>query len=93
VDRLNAEQPGKANILHFSALHPFPVEATEAALERAGPTVAVEGNSTGQLETLLRARTGRSVEGTIRKYDGRAFTPGYVLAHLPDFGGRPAEEV
>jgi 2-oxoglutarate ferredoxin oxidoreductase subunit alpha len=73
---------GRANVLHFSELHPFPLEATEAALERTKRTIMVEGNATGQLETLLRARTGRSVDGAIHKYDGRAFTPGYIVARV-----------
>jgi 2-oxoglutarate ferredoxin oxidoreductase subunit alpha len=92
VDRLNADRPGpstslrtgRANMLHFSVLHPFPLEATEAALERTKRTVVVEGNATGQLETLLRARTGRSVDGAIHKYDGRAFTPDYILAQASE---------
>ena len=83
VDWLNEKEPGRANVLHFSALDPFPREATEAALERAKRTIVVEGNSTGQMENLLRARTGRSTDGAIRKYDGRAFTPEYILAHFP----------
>jgi 2-oxoglutarate ferredoxin oxidoreductase subunit alpha len=87
VDRLNVEQAQRANMLHLSALHPFPLRAAEAALDRTNRTIAVEGNSTGQLETLLRARTGRSVNGAIHRYDGRAFTPEYILAHLPDFDG------
>jgi 2-oxoglutarate ferredoxin oxidoreductase subunit alpha len=84
VDRLNAEQPGRANMLHFSALEPFPARAAEAALDRAARTLVVEGNATGQLETLLRARTGRSVDGSMRKYDGRAFTPEYIVARVPE---------
>ena len=75
-----ADRPGRANMLTFSTLHPFPLEATETALERTKRTIMVEGNATGQLEMLLRARTGRSVDGTIRKYDGRAFTPEYILS-------------
>ncbi len=94
VDRLNQERAGRANMLHFSMLHPFPLKTTEAALERTKRTVVVEGNATGQLETLIRARACRSVDGAIHKYDGRAFTPEYILSHLPDLGelGR-AEEV
>lgn len=80
VDRLNEERQGKANMLHFSALHPFPLEATQAALEQAGRTVVVEGNSTGQLEILLRARTGRLMDDAIHRYDGRSFTPEYILS-------------
>ena len=79
VDRLNRDRPGRANALHFHTLHPFPAQAAEAAMERAKRTVVVEGNATGQFETLLRARTGRSVDGAIRRYDGRAFTPEYIV--------------
>jgi 2-oxoglutarate ferredoxin oxidoreductase subunit alpha len=75
---------GRANMLHFNTLYPFPVEATEAALEQAKRTIVVEGNATGQLETLLRAHTGRSVDGAIHKYDGRAFTCEYILAHVSE---------
>ena len=81
VERLNTEVAGRANMLHFTALHPFPSEAA-AALERAERTVVVEGNVTGQLETLIRARTGLSVDDSMRKYDGRAFSPEYIVAHL-----------
>ncbi len=77
VERLNEQEAGRANMLHFTALHPFPPGA-EAALKRAQRTVVIEGNVTGQLETLIRARTGLSMDGSIRKYDGRAFTPEYV---------------
>lgn len=94
VDRLNAENPRRANMLHFSALEPFPVQAVEQALAQVKRAVVVEGNSTGQFETLLRARlpvrirtqtgTGRSVDGVIRKYDGRAFTPAYIVRHLTE---------
>ncbi len=91
VDRLNGEDyngqgefNGRANLLHFVDLWPFPTEAVTAALESARRVVAVEGNATGQLEMLLRARTGRSVDGTIHKYDGRAFTPEYILARVSE---------
>jgi 2-oxoglutarate ferredoxin oxidoreductase subunit alpha len=83
VDRLNEEEAGRANVLHFSALHPFPPGAT-AALEQAQRTIAVEGNATGQLETLIRARTGLSMDGSMRKYDGRAFSPEYIVAQLSE---------
>ena len=79
VDRLNDDRPERANMLHFSALHPFPPEAP-AALERAKWMVVVEGNATGQLEMLIRVRTGRSVDGAIRRYDGHSFTPEYITS-------------
>lgn len=83
VDRLNAGRAGSANLLHFGALHPFPVEAAEVALRRAKRTIVVEGNGTGQFETLLRARSGRAVDAAIHRVDGRPFSPEYILSHLP----------
>jgi 2-oxoglutarate ferredoxin oxidoreductase subunit alpha len=80
VERLNGEQVGRANVLHFTALHPFPGEA-EPTLRQAERTIVVEGNVTGQLETLIRARTGLSMDASIRKYDGRAFSPEYLVGH------------
>jgi 2-oxoglutarate ferredoxin oxidoreductase subunit alpha len=84
VDRLNADRPGQANLLHFTGLHPFPTEATERALAKAKRTIVIEGNSTGQLQTLLRTRIGRVADGTMLKYDGRSFTPEYIVAKVKE---------
>jgi 2-oxoglutarate ferredoxin oxidoreductase subunit alpha len=72
------DRAGTVNMIHFSDLWPFPKDAAQvlAASERL---VAVEVNSTGQLATLIRANTGRSVDGKILRYDGRPFTPDYLL--------------
>ena len=64
-------------------LEPFPAEAVTAALASARRVITVEVNATAQLATLIRANTGRPVDGRILKYDGRPFTPEYILAHLP----------
>jgi len=82
VDQLNAERAGRANLLHFVDLWPFPAEATTAALEPARRLIAVEGNATGQLATLIRANTGKMVDDTILRYDGRAFTPEYITSFV-----------
>jgi 2-oxoglutarate ferredoxin oxidoreductase subunit alpha len=78
VDRMNAETPASANMLHFSDLWPCS-EGTVEALDAAKRLVSVEVNSTGQLAALIRAQTGRAMDGQILRYDGRAFTPEYVL--------------
>ncbi len=83
VELLNAEEAGAANMLHFSGLEPFPPTA-EAELRKAHKTIVVEGNYTGQLEMLIRARTGLSVNGHIRRFDGRPFRPGFILAGLQE---------
>jgi len=84
VDRLNAEEPNRANMLHFSGLLPLPDDATETALGRANRTIMVEVNSTGQFELLLRTYTGFVVDGAIHRYDGRPFTPEYIVDRLPE---------
>jgi 2-oxoglutarate ferredoxin oxidoreductase subunit alpha len=83
VDRMNAKQPDRANMLHFSGLFPLHAEATEAALKRTNRSIVVEGNSTGQFEMLLRSYTGFVPDAAIRRYDGRSFSPKYILDQLP----------
>ncbi len=80
VDRLNARRANRANMLHFVHLWPFPVEAAMAAFEQARRLVTVEVNATGQLATLIRSQTGRQMDSTILKYDGRAFTPEHIMS-------------
>jgi 2-oxoglutarate ferredoxin oxidoreductase subunit alpha len=92
VDRLNAKpfdaahdkRAGRANLLHFVDLWPFPAEAVTAALGRAQRLIAVEGNTTAQLATLIRANTGQAMDGAVLRYDGRAFTPEYILARVEE---------
>jgi 2-oxoglutarate ferredoxin oxidoreductase subunit alpha len=84
VDRLNAEQAGQANLLHFNGLHPFPMEAVEQALAKTKRTIIVEGNSTGQLETLLRTRIGLAADDVILRYDGKSFTPEFIIAKVKE---------
>jgi len=44
----------------------------------------VEGNATGQMAFLLEAHTGVKIDHHIRKYDGRPFSPEYILARLKE---------
>jgi 2-oxoglutarate ferredoxin oxidoreductase subunit alpha len=80
VDRLNASKPGSGNLLHFADLWPFPTQEAISAMDSAQRLVSVEVNATGQLATLIRSQTGRAMDGSILRYDGRAFTPEYIVA-------------
>jgi 2-oxoglutarate ferredoxin oxidoreductase subunit alpha len=82
VDRLNAETPRSANMLHFGDLWPFPDEAATQAFDVAKRLVSVEVNSTGQLATLIRAQTGRAMDAQILRYDGRPFSPEHILVRM-----------
>ncbi len=80
VGRLNA-QGMRAQMLHFTDIWPVP-EGVGRMLAEAGETVAVENNYSGQFADLLRMATGHTVARRILKWDGRALSPEYILAHL-----------
>jgi 2-oxoglutarate ferredoxin oxidoreductase subunit alpha len=81
VDVLNS-RGASANLVHFVDLWPFPVEAARKALAGARRVVDVEGNARAQFAFLLHAYAGIEVDATILKYDGRGFTPDYILGRL-----------
>jgi 2-oxoglutarate ferredoxin oxidoreductase subunit alpha len=72
----------KLNMVHFNEIWPFPSEAASNALLKAKKLVAVENNATAQLAHLLRAETGYQAAGKILKFDGRPFSPAYILSRL-----------
>jgi 2-oxoglutarate/2-oxoacid ferredoxin oxidoreductase subunit alpha len=82
VDMLNKKRNGAANLCHFVDLYPFPAQAAQKALAGARKLVCVEGNATGQFAFLLQAYAGVGVQHKVLRYDGRGFTPEYILARL-----------
>jgi 2-oxoglutarate ferredoxin oxidoreductase subunit alpha len=81
VDLTNSNG-GRANLIHFSDMWPFPAEETAAMLDACRRTVAVEQNYTSQLARLIRMSTGRSVDRTVNRYDGRPFSPEDIVDEL-----------
>lgn len=72
----------KVKLVHLNEVWPFPAEAVVRALQGCRKSLVVENNATGQLAHLLRAETGHQVDGRILKFDGRPFSPAYILEHL-----------
>ena len=81
VDRL----AGRARLVHFCDLWPFPAEAAAEAL-KGGKLVTVENNYTGQFKRLLQGATCIAVDHTILRYDGHAFSPEDIIAELKEVG-------
>jgi len=79
VDRLG----GEARLVHFCDLWPFPAEAAAEAL-RGGKLVMVENNYTGQFKRLLQGETCIKVDHSVRRYDGRPFSPEEILTGLKE---------
>ncbi|MBU2536633.1 MAG: 2-oxoacid:acceptor oxidoreductase subunit alpha [Chloroflexi bacterium] len=69
----------KANHLHFTELWPFPTEMVVPILNKSTKSIVIENNATGQLAQLIRRETGYKASGHILKYDGRPFSPQYIL--------------
>ncbi len=63
-------------------LWPFPVDAVTRALAHSPRTIVIESNATGQLARLIRAETGIKAHRSILKFDGRSFTPQYIVNAL-----------
>jgi len=78
VDILHKEG-ASVNLLQLNELWPFPSEAVADALDNARHSYIIENNATGQLSHLIQAETGRKGSGKILKYDGRPFTPAYIV--------------
>ena len=66
-------------LLHLNNLWPFPAGAVKKAIDSAKRSFIVESNATGQLARLVRAETGREVDGMVLRYDGRPLTPAYIV--------------
>ena len=81
VDILN-EDGMNVSMMHFSEIWPFPAEAVSDILSKAKKSFVVEGNATAQLAHLIRAETGIAVDGKILKFDGRPFSPGYIVRRV-----------
>src|SRR5512136_182453 len=71
-----------ASVLHLNALWPFPVDAVTRALAHSPRSFVIESNATGQLARLMRAETGIKAHKSILKFDGRSFSPQYIVNSL-----------
>jgi 2-oxoglutarate ferredoxin oxidoreductase subunit alpha len=72
-------------MLHFSELWPFPgVDAFDyiSFLEKAGKTICIEQNATGQFARLLKAETGFEISSGVNRFDGRPFTVEDLLGEI-----------
>jgi 2-oxoglutarate ferredoxin oxidoreductase subunit alpha len=77
------EKGGKAiSTVCFNEIWPFPTTAADEVFKHGAKTVVIENNATGQLANLIRRETGHKANHTILKYDGRPFSPEYIVKRL-----------
>lgn len=72
------------NFLQVVTIHPFPADMVSNVIKKAKKTLVIEGNKTGQLEGLIRERTGLSIDHSFLKYDGRPFYPEEIVAKVKE---------
>ncbi len=73
LEEVVRQMPGKVNLIHFSCVWPFPHESFFNLAQHAENLVIIEGNTTGQMEKLIRQETGIQFHHRIHRYDGRPF--------------------
>jgi 2-oxoglutarate ferredoxin oxidoreductase subunit alpha len=65
--------------LIFGDLYPLPTKTLTRLIERGARLINVEGNYQGQLRQLISRELAHPIHHSILKYDGRQFSPGYIL--------------
>jgi 2-oxoglutarate ferredoxin oxidoreductase subunit alpha len=77
------EIEGKAvSTVCFNEIWPFPADPADELFQNGSKTVVIENNATAQLAGLIRRETGYQVDHTLLKFDGRPFSPEYIVEHL-----------
>lgn len=74
------------SLMHFQEIWPFPAQFVSSILSKVKKSFCVENNATGQLAHIIRAETGKQVTAKILKFDGRPFSPQYIIRKLKKRG-------
>jgi len=83
IERLNKEGI-KVNHLSVKYLIPFQDKEISALLKNKKKIIVVEMNKSGQFARHLRAETGITAHGHVRKYDGEPFEPKHVVEGIKE---------
>ncbi|WP_094228945.1 2-oxoacid:acceptor oxidoreductase subunit alpha [Methanolobus psychrotolerans] len=83
VDILN-DKGKSVNLVHFTHIHPLPVEHTRKILTKSKKTVCVENNSSGQFSRLLKVDADIQITEHVLRYDGKPFSPEFIIAALKE---------
>lgn len=68
--------------MHIKYASPFPTDAVREALQSASKVLICEGNSEGQMRSLIREKTGIQIQNAYLRYDGRPFEPQDIAAKV-----------
>lgn len=80
ASKLLSEEGYIVSCLNFNDLYPLPQAKLKQWFESNAQIINIEGNYQGQLAQLIARETGHLVEDSILKFDGRQFTPDYIVS-------------
>jgi len=84
LEEVVQNHPSDLRLIHFSELWPLRTDRLVGELERTRFAVAVEGNATAQFAQLIARETGKRIEHSILRYDGRPLTATWIESKLHD---------
>lgn len=85
VELLNSRGQS-VNLVHYNYVYPFPVSKTHDILRKSKKIICVEGNATGQFARLFESETDIKITERILRYDGKPFSPKFILDVLEEKG-------
>ena len=68
--------------LQISYIKPFPKELVKKEIKKSKKIILIENNATGLLGEVIAEETGIFIENKILKYDGRPFTPEFLIGKI-----------
>lgn len=68
--------------LQISYLSPFPKEKVAKEIKKAKKVILVENSASGALADVIAQNTGFQIKDKILKYDGRPFTPDFLIEKI-----------
>ncbi|KKT15736.1 MAG: 2-oxoglutarate synthase subunit alpha [Parcubacteria group bacterium GW2011_GWB1_43_6] len=68
--------------LQISYLKPLPAEIILKEIKKSGKVILIENGVKGSLADVIKEETGLAIKHKILKYDGRPFTPDFLIDKL-----------
>lgn len=84
LEELVLDHAADLRLIHFNEVWPLRTERLLAEMARARTVIAVEGNATAQFAQLIARETGKRIEHTVLRCDGRPLTVEYIASRLHD---------
>lgn len=82
LEEVVQDHPADLRLVHFNEVWPLKTDLLLEEMTRARTVIAVEGNATAQFAQLIARETGRRIERSVLRYDGRPLTADYIAARL-----------